>query len=93
MLDVIGAGAFSSPLYTGKGPRMVAHDFAADFTLRLMHKDQELVLATARALDYEMPTLAAIRDVLARAIDAGFGDDDLSGVLQLFESWGKVKLS
>jgi len=74
LLDVIGAGAFSSPLYAGKGPRMMARDFDADFTLRLMHKDQELVLATAGRLGYEMPTLAAIRDVLGRAIEAGYGE-------------------
>jgi 3-hydroxyisobutyrate dehydrogenase-like beta-hydroxyacid dehydrogenase len=92
MLEVIGAGAFSSPLYAAKGPRMLAHDFDADFTIRLMHKDQELVLATASALGYEMPTLAAIRDVLGRAIAAGFGEDDLCGVVQLFEAWAQTSV-
>ncbi len=93
MLEVIGSGAFSSPLYLAKGPRMMARDFAPDFTLALMHKDQELVLATAAALGYAMPTLAAIRDVLAEAIAAGYGDGDLSGVVRLFEDWAKVQLS
>lgn len=92
MLEVIGAGAFSSPLYASKGPRMLARDFAADFTLALMHKDQELVIDTAASLGYAMPTLAAIRDVLAEAIAAGYGDGDLSGVVRLFEDWAKVKL-
>ena len=90
MLEVIGSGAFSSPLYTSKGPRMRARDFAPDFTLKLMHKDQELVLATAAANGYAMPTLAAIRDVLAQAIAAGYGDGDLSSVICLFEDWAKV---
>jgi 3-hydroxyisobutyrate dehydrogenase-like beta-hydroxyacid dehydrogenase len=57
-----------------------------------MHKDQELVLATAAERGYEMPTLAAIRDVLAEAIAAGLGDGDLSGVVRLFEKWAKVEL-
>ena len=92
MLDVIGSGAFSSPLYAAKGPRMMARDFAPDFTLALMHKDQELVLATAAENGYPMPTLAKIRDVLAEAIAAGYGDGDLSGVVRLFEDWAKVKL-
>ena len=90
MLDIIGGGAFSSPLYAGKGPRIVARDFVADFTLALMLKDQELVLATARSLDYPMPTEQAIRDVLARAVADGFADDDLCGVVQLFEKWSGV---
>lgn len=93
MLEVIGSGAFSSPLYASKAPRMRARDFAPDFTLRLMHKDQELVLATAAAHGYAMPTLAAIRDVLAEAIAAGYGDGDLSGVVRLFEDWAKTKLT
>src|SRR5262249_24638645 len=65
MLEVIGAGAFSSPLYAAKGPRMMARDFGPDFTLALMHKDQELVLRTASSLGYAIPTLATIRDTLA----------------------------
>ncbi|HEX6835982.1 MAG TPA: NAD(P)-dependent oxidoreductase [Polyangia bacterium] len=93
MLEVIGSGAFSSPLYTSKAPRMLARDFAADFTLQLMHKDQELVLATAAEHGYAMPTLAAIRDVLAEGIAAGYGDGDLSGIVRLFEDWAKVKIS
>jgi 3-hydroxyisobutyrate dehydrogenase-like beta-hydroxyacid dehydrogenase len=93
MLEVIGGGAFSSPLYASKAPRMRARDFAADFTLKLMHKDQELVLATAAAHGYAMPTLATIRDVLAQAIAAGYGDGDLSGVVRLFEDWAKRKIS
>jgi 3-hydroxyisobutyrate dehydrogenase-like beta-hydroxyacid dehydrogenase len=93
MLEVIGSGAFSSPLYTSKGPRMLARDFEPDFTLKLMHKDQELVLATAAENGYAMPTLATIRDVLAEAITAGYGDGDLSGVVRLFEDWAKTKIS
>jgi 3-hydroxyisobutyrate dehydrogenase-like beta-hydroxyacid dehydrogenase len=90
MLEVIGAGAFSSPLYATKGARILARDFSPDFTLALMHKDQELVLQTASSLGYEMPTLAAIADVLAEAMAAGFGDGDLCGVVRLFERWAKT---
>ncbi|MDB4967769.1 MAG: 2-hydroxy-3-oxopropionate reductase [Myxococcales bacterium] len=92
MLEVISGGAFSSPLYAGKGPRIFARDFQPDFTLALMHKDQTLVLETAASLGYQMPTLAAIRDVLKEGIDAGLGDGDLSGVIRLFEAWAKVEV-
>jgi 3-hydroxyisobutyrate dehydrogenase-like beta-hydroxyacid dehydrogenase len=92
MLDVIGAGAFSSPLYATKGPRMLARDFRPDFTLALMLKDQELVLADARALGVRLDSLAAIRDVLRLAVEAGFGGDDLSGVVQWFEQQAGVTL-
>jgi 3-hydroxyisobutyrate dehydrogenase-like beta-hydroxyacid dehydrogenase len=93
LLDVIQGGAFSSPLYATKGPRIFARNFDPDFTLSLMLKDQELVLATANQLGYPMPTEAAIRDVLIQAVNEGLGDDDLSGLVRLFESWAKVTVS
>jgi 3-hydroxyisobutyrate dehydrogenase-like beta-hydroxyacid dehydrogenase len=92
MLDVIASGAFSSPMYTGKGARMQKRNFAPDFTLSLMRKDQDLVLTTADALGYAMPTERAIRDVLDAAIADGLGEDDLCGVVQLFERWAGVTL-
>jgi 3-hydroxyisobutyrate dehydrogenase-like beta-hydroxyacid dehydrogenase len=90
MLEVIGAGAFSSPLYASKGARIAARDFSADFSLRLMLKDQELVLATAHALGYAMPSERALRDLLVAAVGDGLGDDDLCGLVRLFESWAGV---
>jgi 3-hydroxyisobutyrate dehydrogenase len=93
LLEVIQGGAFSSPLYGGKGPRIFARDFAADFKLSLMLKDQELVLKTAGELGYAMPTLAAIREVLVSAVEEGFGEGDLSGLIRLFEGWAGVEVT
>jgi 3-hydroxyisobutyrate dehydrogenase-like beta-hydroxyacid dehydrogenase len=90
MLDVIAGGAFSSPLWTIKGPKILSRDFTADFTLALMRKDQRLVLETARSLGYEMPTEQAIYDVLGQAVDAGLGDGDLCGLVRLFEQWAST---
>jgi 3-hydroxyisobutyrate dehydrogenase-like beta-hydroxyacid dehydrogenase len=93
MLEVIQAGAFSSPLFKGKAPRLLAGQFAADFTLALMLKDQELVLSTAAELGYAMPTESAIRDVLRQGVEAGLGDGDLSGIVRLFERWAGVTIA
>jgi glyoxylate/succinic semialdehyde reductase len=93
MLEVIQSGAFASPLYASKGPRIVARDFAPDFTVSLMRKDQELVLATARSLGYAMPTERAIRDVLDAALADDLGDVDLCGIVQLFERWAGVTVA
>jgi 3-hydroxyisobutyrate dehydrogenase len=90
LLDVIQAGAFSSPLYAGKAPRIFAREFAPEFKLSLMLKDQELVVQTAASLGYPMPTLQAIREVLSEGVKAGFGEGDLSGLVRLFEAWAGV---
>jgi 3-hydroxyisobutyrate dehydrogenase len=93
LLEVIQAGAFSSPLFASKGPRIFARDFSADFTLALMLKDQELVLQTAQELGYAMPSLATIRDLLISAVNEGLGEGDLSGLVRLFEGWAGVEVS
>jgi glyoxylate/succinic semialdehyde reductase len=90
MLEVIGGGAFSSPLYAGKGEKILKRDFLPDFTLALMLKDQDLVLETAMVAGHAMPTLHAIRDVLDAAVGEGFGDDDLCGLVRFFEAWTGV---
>jgi 3-hydroxyisobutyrate dehydrogenase-like beta-hydroxyacid dehydrogenase len=87
MLDVIGRGAFSSPLFQSKGARILDGDFAPDFTVKLLRKDQALVLETARALGYPMPTEEVLAGVLDDAIAAGLGDDDIAGTIRLFERW------
>lgn len=93
MLEVIAAGAFSSPLYASKGKRILARDFSPEFTLALMLKDQELVLSTARALGCPLPILRAVREVLVAGIGAGYGDEDLAGIVRLFESWTGVTVA
>lgn len=90
LLEVISGGAFASPLYASKGEKILRRDFSPDFTLALMLKDQDLVLESARALGYPMPTLHAIRDVLDHALAEGLGDEDLCGLVRLFEKWAEV---
>jgi 3-hydroxyisobutyrate dehydrogenase-like beta-hydroxyacid dehydrogenase len=85
-VEVIQAGSFSSPLYGGKTPKVLARDFSPDFSLALMLKDQELVLATARAQGFDIPSLETIRAEIERAIAAGFGDLDLTALVRLFET-------
>ncbi|MFI5289603.1 MAG: NAD(P)-dependent oxidoreductase [Polyangia bacterium] len=86
MLEVIGGGAFSSPLFVSKGARILARDFHPDFTLALMLKDQELVLGEARAAGHPMPSEQVIAEILKQAIADGLGDDDLCGLIRLFEA-------
>ncbi len=71
---------------------MLARDFSADFSLALMLKDQDLVLETARAVGVELPTLRAIRDQVARAVEQGWGGEDLSVLVRLLEEDSGVKL-
>jgi 3-hydroxyisobutyrate dehydrogenase-like beta-hydroxyacid dehydrogenase len=52
------------------------------FSLDLVAKDLELAADLARESGVSMRQLAASREVVARAIDGGFGDADLSAIAQ-----------
>jgi 3-hydroxyisobutyrate dehydrogenase-like beta-hydroxyacid dehydrogenase len=90
MLEVVQAGAFSSPMYGIKGEKILKRDFSADFSLALLLKDQTLVLEAAAALGVDLPTEAAICDQVRAAVAAGFGDLDLCGLMRLFETQAGV---
>ncbi|MSP59334.1 MAG: NAD(P)-dependent oxidoreductase [Myxococcales bacterium] len=84
-VEVIQGGAFASPLYAAKTPKVLAGDFTPDFRLALMLKDQELVIATARALGLDLPTLEAVRALCERAVAAGYGELDLTALIRVLE--------
>jgi 3-hydroxyisobutyrate dehydrogenase-like beta-hydroxyacid dehydrogenase len=92
MLQILLKSKFASPQIRDRGRRMVDHDFKPDFTLELMLKDQTLVESTARQVGYEMPSQRAVCELASRAVAAGFGPDDLSGLVRLLESFAGVKL-
>jgi 3-hydroxyisobutyrate dehydrogenase-like beta-hydroxyacid dehydrogenase len=90
VVDTIVGSAFTSPVYAHRGPKILDGDFRPDFSLRLAEKDWRLALETAASVGYEMPTLAACREVLLRAIEAGLGDEDMGGLIRVFEAQAGV---
>jgi 3-hydroxyisobutyrate dehydrogenase-like beta-hydroxyacid dehydrogenase len=89
-VEVIQQGAFSSPLFSAKLPKVLARDFSTDFSLALMLKDQRLVLGAARAAGLELPTLEAIARLIERGVQSGWGDEDLSALIKVLEAQSGV---
>jgi 3-hydroxyisobutyrate dehydrogenase-like beta-hydroxyacid dehydrogenase len=56
MLEVIGQGAIQSPIFSLKGPKMVARDHATNFPLKHAHKDMALAseLASRSKVEYSV---------------------------------------
>lgn len=90
MLEVIGGGAFSSPMFKAKGDKIARRDFTADFSLALLRKDQRLVQQAARGLGYPMPTQDTVLDVVDEAVQSGLGSQDMCALIRLFEQWTGV---
>ncbi len=86
VLKVIDEGPFRSPLFLGKGTRILDGRFEpADFTVELMRKDQDVVLENAARVGLQMPTLTAVRALIDQAVQQGDGDKDLCAIVRPLE--------
>jgi 3-hydroxyisobutyrate dehydrogenase-like beta-hydroxyacid dehydrogenase len=66
-----------------KEPKLRAHDYAPQFSLKHMNKDLRLALETADTLD--LPATRALKALYDRGMEGGLGDDDFSGLIRLLE--------
>jgi 3-hydroxyisobutyrate dehydrogenase len=77
-LDVVKGGAMDAPYVQLKGAAMLAGDFAPAFGLDGAAKDAGLIVEAARAAGADLGVLEAVQQHFARALDAGYGDLDMS---------------
>lgn len=83
-LEVLQSGPAASQVMFSKGPKMIAGDFSADARLAQHAKDVGLILDMGEACGASLPVSALHRDVLARLMDKGYGDEDNSAVVRAF---------
>lgn len=77
LLDAFTTGAFSTPSYVGKRDKVLARDFAPDFSLALALKDSLLNSALQDELGVVLPVHRAIVEDIARGVKEGLGGLDL----------------
>jgi 3-hydroxyisobutyrate dehydrogenase-like beta-hydroxyacid dehydrogenase len=78
---VIGCNVANSGLVKLKEPKVRAGDFAPQFSVKHMHKDLRLALATAGA--GSLPQTDLVRERLRLAEERGWADEDFSALLKL----------
>jgi 3-hydroxyisobutyrate dehydrogenase len=83
-LAVLTNGAPGSPLVKMIGARMAARDYTPNFLLHLMAKDLRYAIAEAGKYSLDLTTAKSALGRANEAIAAGFGDRDLSSVVELF---------
>lgn len=82
-LEFINASVLGS-VYTGyKSPQFVTLDYTPTFTTRLLQKDFDYGLGTARDLDVPMPLAAGTAQLLQAVIGAGYAESDFAALLEL----------
>lgn len=81
-LAVLKAGAPGSPLLTAISTRMVNQAYTVNFLLKLMKKDLLYAQNEAAHCDVDLKTAEVARSLFEIAIAQGFGDDDMSSVIE-----------
>lgn len=83
-LELLRAGASYSRAMDVKGERMIHSRFEPEARVRQHLKDVDLILELARTAGAAAPVSALHRDLLARAVALGCGDDDNAAIIQVF---------
>lgn len=81
-LQVLKSGAPGSPLLANISERMKNKDYAVNFLLRLMSKDLLYAHEAAAAEGVDLTTATNARRLFERACSEGFGDEDMSSVVE-----------
>jgi len=84
-VEVLGALLTASPALKAVAGQMVARSYAPLFPIHLVEKDFRYIVESAALVKAPVPTSKAVRDVYTRALREGYGNDNISGVAQLFD--------
>jgi 3-hydroxyisobutyrate dehydrogenase len=82
-LQAIASTAAWSPAANYLSGSMLAANFAPQFPVELIEKDFGYTVEAAGS-PQAVPTIAAARSVFQRAVESGFGADNMTGVVRLF---------
>lgn len=85
-LEVLNSTYFKTGMSVNKGPKMAKGEFEPSFFLKMMQKDLEEIDRTAKEFGANMPMSKLANQLYEKAIKAGFGDIDYTGILAYLES-------
>merc|ERR1712232_183903 len=74
ILEVVGQGAITSPMYSLKGPKMLKGEFDPAFPLKHQQKDVRLAVDLGGKVGQPMPLAAAANEVFKAGMAEGKGD-------------------
>jgi 3-hydroxyisobutyrate dehydrogenase-like beta-hydroxyacid dehydrogenase len=92
MLDILDNSAAKSGLISNKAPFVLRRDFAANFSLKWMHKDVGLMVDSAKELGVPVPLTALTQQILQAAIAEGLENEDMCSSIKVLEKWAGVEV-
>ena len=92
MLDILDNSAAKSAMIAAKAPAVFRRDFAANFSVKWMHKDVGLMIDSAKELGIPVPLTAITHQMLQTAIAEGLGEDDMCSSIKVLEKLAGVEV-
>jgi 3-hydroxyisobutyrate dehydrogenase len=83
-MECLGELPVISPVAKNAGNLMLTNNHAPMFPIELVEKDFRYIIQTAQAVDAPTPVSKAIQDIYLAAIANGYGNDNITGVVQNF---------
>jgi len=91
-LELLKYGAPGSPLISTISARMTSENYTVNFLLRLLSKDLAYAQAAAELSGVELSTAANAQRLFDRAAAAGYGEKDMSAVVEVLRHPADPKL-
>ena len=90
VLETLLNGGVNSPILKAKAPKFEQSDFEPAFALVMMEKDLMLAQKAAEGFWLNLPVLSAAKKLYDLAKARGFGAQDSSAIIKLYEEGGDV---
>ena len=84
--EVLGGGAPGSPMLKTMSGRMAKREYGVNFALHLLAKDMRYAQQDANGNGVDLVTVNPVRELLNKAEELGFGEQDMSSVVEQFRS-------
>lgn len=82
IFDVLETSAIWSPMLVGKRNLIIGDEYPAQFALRHLAKDLGLAIRQGEQVGVDMPATMATLDAFHKAVEAGFGEQDMAAMVQ-----------
>ncbi len=92
MLDILQNSAAKCGLIGYKAPFIFARDFSANFALKWMEKDIQLMIDSGKELNVPLPLTALTQQMFRAGLATGLAEDDFSSIIKILEAWAGVEV-
>ncbi|MGH1362083.1 MAG: NAD(P)-dependent oxidoreductase [Calditrichia bacterium] len=86
LLNILIGGPVVPPYMQMKKEKLAVQSYDAEFPLRLMHKDMQMVSLAAYSVGVPMPVACTVKELFLMAQQAGHGDADFSALAGFLEN-------